>query len=296
MVVILLALASALGLGLYDIAKKRALERSDALPTLVGASLFGALLALPVLAFDALRGGAIRSTLDLRLSELFLISLKSLLVSASWILNYQAQKKLPLSLAASLRSTSPLLTVGFSILFLGERLNLPEALGVLLILASYFALGRAAKFDRIDLLRTPAVGLLALGTLLASTSGLYDKILLGPKRLPPLAVQIVFTFENALILGAFLALVERGAARRRRPVLDRSTFAIAVALLLADVAYFHALAIPEARVSLVSALRRTSILVAFAASALVFREKHLRSKSVPVGLALVGVTLLVAAH
>lgn len=293
---IALALLSALCLGFYDIAKKQALERADALPTLAGASLLGAILAIPVLVFDEFDGGARRSTLDLTGLEFLLVSVKSLLVSASWVLNYQAQKKLPLSLAASLRSTSPLLTVGLSILLLGERLNLPESLGIALILSSYLALGRAAKLDDIDLLRSPAVGLLALGTLLASTSGLYDKLLLGPARLPPLAVQLVFTFENALFLVGFLAFVERRAPRPRRPVLGRWTGAIALALFLADVAYFHALALPEARVSLVSALRRTSVLVAFAASGLLFREKHLRSKSVPVALGLLGVTLLVAAH
>jgi drug/metabolite transporter (DMT)-like permease len=68
---------------------------------------------------------------------------------------------------------------------------------------------------------------------------------------------------------------------------------IALALLLADYAYFSALRSPVALVSLVTSLRRGSTLVAFAGGIVLFHEKNWLKKTPAVLGVLAGIVLTI---
>jgi len=55
---------------------------------------------------------------------------------------------------------------------------------------------------------------------------------------------------------------------------------ISVFLCMADWIYFYALTLPGAMISIVSMVRRSNVLVTFAAGWLIFKEKNLKSKAV----------------
>lgn len=61
---------------------------------------------------------------------------------------------------------------------------------------------------------------------------------------------------------------------------------------LADFAYLMALRDPDAMISVVSMVRRGSVVVSFACGALLFRERNLRAKAVDLILILVGMVFL----
>ena len=67
---------------------------------------------------------------------------------------------------------------------------------------------------------------------------------------------------------------------------------ISVFLSLADFAYLMALRDPDAMISVVSMVRRGSVVVSFACGALLFRERNLRAKAVDLILILVGMVFL----
>jgi eamA-like transporter family len=67
---------------------------------------------------------------------------------------------------------------------------------------------------------------------------------------------------------------------------------ISVFLSLADFAYLMALREPDAMISVVSMVRRGSVVVSFACGALLFRERNLRAKAVDLILILVGMVFL----
>ena len=67
---------------------------------------------------------------------------------------------------------------------------------------------------------------------------------------------------------------------------------ISIFLSAADFAYFYALSIPGAMISIVSMIRRGSVVVSFFVGAMVFHEKNLRSKAVDLALALIGMVFL----
>ena len=60
----------------------------------------------------------------------------------------------------------------------------------------------------------------------------------------------------------------------------------------ADFVYFYALSLPAAMISIVSMVRRSSVIVSFMCGALLFREKNLKSKAIDLLLVLVGMVFL----
>ena len=61
---------------------------------------------------------------------------------------------------------------------------------------------------------------------------------------------------------------------------------------LPDFVYFYALSLDGAMISIVSMVRRGSVIVSFLFGAMVFREKNLQSKAVDLVLVLLGMVFL----
>jgi drug/metabolite transporter (DMT)-like permease len=290
------SLCSALLLGCYDLCTKHAVHGNAVLPVLFFANLCSAGFWLGLMALDA-HGPAPLSEL-LRVAPLTpwqhgQIALKSLIVSLSWISAYFAVKHLPVSVAAPIRATGPIWTLGGALLLLGERPSWLEWAGIVITLASFFSLSLVGRREGIHFHRDKWIGWLALGTLLNAISGLYDKILLGHGGFDAATVQAWFSIYLTLL---FLPLAV-GWLRRWWPRNEfhwrGSIVLMSVFLLVADFLYFNALRDPDALISIVASLRRGSTIVAFAGGLLLFREVNGWRKLPPVLGIVLGVVLTV---
>lgn len=67
---------------------------------------------------------------------------------------------------------------------------------------------------------------------------------------------------------------------------------ISLFLSAADFVYFYALSLPGAMISIVSMIRRGSVVVSFFCGAAVFKEKNLKSKALDMLLVLLGMLFL----
>ena len=56
--------------------------------------------------------------------------------------------------------------------------------------------------------------------------------------------------------------------------------------------YFYALSLPGAMISIVSMVRRGSVIVSFLFGALFFHERNLKSKAIDLALVLIGIVFL----
>jgi drug/metabolite transporter (DMT)-like permease len=292
-----LSLISALFLGLYDVCQKHALRENPVVPVLListatGASVWGSLLLLqavrPELCPALLRVPALDGLAHAQLL------LKSAIVAASWLCTYVAVKNLPISLAAPIRSTSPLWTLAAALVLLGERPSWLQLLGVLTTLLSFFGLSLVGRLEGVHFHRNRWVGWMILGTLLAATSGLYDKLLLGRLKLPPATVQAWFSIYLVVLFTPLALWWRHRHGRDATPSRFEFRFSmplLALCLLCADFAYFWALTEPAGLVSLVASIRRGATLIAFAAGVLVFKEPNALKKLGPVLGIMAGIAL-----
>ncbi len=290
------SLVSAMFLGCYELSTKHAVRDNAVLPVLFfanvsSASVWSLLLVTPSVAPGLLPAGLQVASLSL-FQHAQLLG-KSALVATSWVCSYFAIKHLPVSLASPVRATGPVWTLFGAMLVLGERPTWLQGLGVTITLASFVGLSLAGRHEGIHFHRNQWFGFLLAGTLLGGLSGLYDKFLLGRAGFNAATVQCWFSVYLAalflpLAVGWKLRWWPRHLFHWRWSILWMSLF-----LLLADFVYFDALRNPAALVSLVSSLRRGSILVAFAGGIFLFKEQNGRAKLPGVLGVLLGIVLTI---
>ncbi len=288
---ITLAVFSAFCLGIYDIFKKISLRGNNVLTVLLLNTVFGAALMSPVVVGNIIDGswgfgGNAASHL--------LILLKSGIVLASWTMGYFAMKHMPLTITGSINATRPVLVLVGALLIFGERLNALQWVGIVLGFVSLFLISRIGRKEGFSLTGSKWIWLALGATVMGAVSGLYDKYLL--RSLPALEVQAWYSLYQVAIMAATIALLRRSGHADSTPFRWRWTIpCIAIFLTAADLAYFYCLSLPGAMISVVSMIRRGSVLVSFLYGAVVLREKHIGLKLIDLAILLLALVLLVVA-
>lgn len=289
-----LAFLSAALLGLYDVAKKKSLSGNAVLPVLLLNTLFSSLLFLPAILsaelglgwFDSTPLAASRGTAEAHA----LVAVKSVIVLTSWIFGYFGMKHLPLTIVGPVNATRPVLVLVGALAVFGERLNGFQWIGVALALTSLVLLSRSGRREGVDFRHNVWILCLAAAAVTGAASGLYDKYIMT--RLDPAFVQ---SWNNLYQLGMMAVVTALLWLPRRAASPFRWSWAIpliSVFLSAADFAYFCALREPDAMISVVSMVRRGSVVVSFLCGALLFGERNLRAKAVDLGFVLLGMLFL----
>jgi len=292
----LLALSSALFLGCYDISKKISVRNNAVLPVVWMATGFSLLFVSPAFVLSRLGTLSPGSTFYVSIpptSLLAPIALKSLVIGTSWSLSYFALKHLPVSVVSPIRASAPFFTLLGAIIWLGEIPRPLQALGLFIILGSWFWFSFTGKKEGIHFMRNKWIGFIFLATLLGSLSGLMDRYFLQNSSIEPMSLQFWFLFLLWLFLG-FVVLVF-WVPRRQQNTPFQWTWgipAVGLFLTLADIAWFNALTRPDALVALATGLRRTSVVVSFVVGGILFKELNKRQKAWAVLGILVGALLI----
>lgn len=281
-----LAFLSAFLLGFYDVSKKYSLRNNAVIPILFLNTLFCSLIFLP-LAFRTPFGGW---------EVQRYILLKACIVLSSWLLGYIGIKNLPITIVGPINATRPVMVLVGALIIFGERLNLMQWAGVLLAILSFFLLSRSGKKEGIDFKHNRWILCTVGAAILGAISGLYDKYLMATESglgLPRLTVQCWYNFYQCIMMGAMLLLLWWPKRKESTPFKWRwNILLISVFLSVADYVYFYSLSLDGALISVVSMVRRSSVLVSFVLGALLFHEKNLRSKAIDLALVLLSMLLL----
>ena len=297
---LILAFVSATFLGLYDTSKKASLKENAVLPVLWLNTVFSTLIFSPFLVDYAAGAGWFDGTMfstetglpaEETLRAHVLIILKAFIVLSSWIFGYFGLKHLPLTLVGPINATRPVLVLVGAMLIFGERLNLYQWTGVLLTIVSIYIMSRAGKKENIDFKRNKWVWCVAGATIMGAVSGLYDKFIM--KSMSPMFVQSWFNFYQMIIMTAICMLLWYPKRSQTTPFVWRWAIPlISVFICIADFAYFSSLNDADSMISVVSLVRRSSVIVSFICAAIIFKERNLRAKALDLLLILIGMAFI----
>ena len=292
---LLLAFTSAVLLGLYDVAKKQSLKDNAVLPVILLNTLFSSLFFLPVILSAECGWGWFDGTmLEMPTGDgraHLLVAVKSAIVLTSWIFGYCGIKHLPITIAGPINATRPVMVLVGAMLVFGERLNALQWVGVLLAVVSLFMLSRAGKREGVDFTHNIWIACVLMSAVTGAVSGLYDRYIM--RELDSVFVQSWYNLYQLAMMSVTVGLMYLfNPANRARFHWSWAIPMISVLITVADFAYFSALSEREAMISIVSMIRRGSVVVSFACGALLFREKNLRSKAVDLALILTGMIFL----
>lgn len=295
------AFLSAALLGFYDAFKKEALSGNAVLPVLFLNTMFCSVIFLPLIlasAYTDLLDGSVFYVPTAGWEVHKYILLKSCIVLSSWVFGYFGMKNLPLTIVGPINATRPVMVLIGAFLFFGERLNVWQWIGVLLAVASFFMLSRSGKKEGIDFKTNSWIWMIVAAAALGAVSGLYDKYLMAPVGaggvgLNQMIVQSWYNIYQFFMMGAMLLLIWWPTRKRTTPFhWHWSIVCVSIFLSAADFVYFYALTIPGAMISIVSMIRRGSVVVSFLFGAVAFHEKNLKAKVVDLALVLLGMVFL----
>lgn len=273
-----MTLGSALLLGIYDVMKKSALKRNGVLWVLLIATAFSTLLLCPFL-----KPGSMEDHLHLML--------KAVLVTTSWVSGLVGIKLLPITTASTLKASRPFFVVLFSILLFGEQLNGWQWGGVALALVALTLLSLSSKKEGISFAHSKGVAAMVVSIFAGVASALYDKAIVVD--MDPLFLQSWANLYITIIL-AICVLVKalHDGAQRERFQWDWLLVGIAIFITGADALYFFALKQEGALLSIISLIRRCSVVVTFVLGAIVFKENKIKEKSIDLAILLAAMGLL----
>lgn len=298
---LILAFLSATLLGFYDAFKKKALSGNAVIPVLFLNTLFSSLIFVPFIVTSYTTNvldGTIFHVATGGWEVHRYIILKSIIVLSSWTFGYFGMKHLPLTIVGPINATRPVMTLVGAMLVYGEVLNLYQWTGVILAVISFFMLSKSGKKEGIDFKHDKWIYFIVLAAILGAISGLYDKYLMaspqnGGVGLDRMIVQSWYNIYQLVMMGVMMMILWWPTRHKTTPFRRHwSIIFISIFLSAADFVYFYALSIPGAMISIVSMVRRGSVIVSFLFGAALFHEKNLKAKFVDLLLVLLGMIFL----
>lgn len=274
-------IGSALLLGLYDVAKKQSLKKNGVLYILFFSTLLSTLFLSPW--FKSGSG-----------SDYLTLVVKAVLVTTSWISGLAALKLLPLTTASTIKASRPVFVLLFSIILFHERLNAMQWIGSIIVLTSLFLLSQSSKKEGISFVKNKGILFISIAVLTGVLSALYDKHILSQRHLDQMFVQCWTNLFITVLLGICL-IYQKIREKDKMPKFtwDWIIPVIAICITIADFLYFYALTLDGALLSVISMVRRASVLVPFIFGALFFHEKNIKGKAIDLTILLIGMVIIV---
>ena len=155
-----LALISGILLGFYDISTKKALTKSNLLHVLALYTFFNFVLV----SFE------FRNALNTGLPSIALIFFKSVLVYTAWILGFIAIRSLPISIISPFSTLNPVFSILFGIAILHEKLLGLQIAGIIVVLGSYYLIGKAGAVEVRGLFRNKYLYFMAGSTFFSAVT------------------------------------------------------------------------------------------------------------------------------
>ena len=292
-----LGLLAALFLGLHNLCKKHAVQGNEVFPVLLGTVSSSFLFLLPFF-IGSIYFPEFTKNLGFYIAPIpwethGFIFIKSAIMASSWVLAYQALKHLPITIVTPIRSAGPFFTFIGAILIYDERPNGLQWVGFFLIIFSVMLYSKIGKKEGINFKNNKWIFAIIAATFLGASSGLYDKFLIQNLLLAPQTLLFWFSFYVILILLVILSITWFPFVEKRKAFIWRWTIpAVGVLLSSADYFYFKALQDPEALIMLLSAIKRSQIIIAVVVGGLIFKEQNKRKKLVPLFGIMLGVFLI----
>ncbi|WP_405291414.1 EamA family transporter [Algibacter sp. Ld11] len=292
-----LGLLAALFLGLHNLCKKHAVQGNEVFPVLLGTVSSSFLFLLPFF-IGSIYFPEFTKNLGFYIAPIpwethGFIFIKSAIMASSWVLAYQALKHLPITIVTPIRSAGPFFTFIGAILIYDERPNGLQWVGFFLIIFSVMLYSKIGKKEGINFKNNKWIFAIIAATFLGASSGLYDKFLIQNLLLDPQTLLFWFSFYVILILLVILSITWFPFVEKRKAFIWRWTIpAVGVLLSSADYFYFKALQDPEALIMLLSAIKRSQIIIAVVIGGLIFKEQNKRKKLVPLFGIMLGVFLI----
>ena len=277
---IIFILFSAIFLGIYEIFKKISLNKSSIYEILFFYCFSSFILSLIF----------IKQSFSIPLWAIGLLLIKSIIIVINWLLVMKAVEKLDVSVTTPFGLFTSVLVMVLSYFIFDDKITWVHIasigfIGTGIILVSL--LERKTKNNEFNFM--PFI-LLIIGTSLGAISAILDKYLISVKNVNSRGMILWFFLFNSLIYGIIYFIKNKKIDFKKMGENYWITLT-GGSIFLADLTYYYSIDMDGASLSIISILRKLSIVIATILASVFLKEKYLINKLLILSFMLVGVAL-----
>ena len=225
--------------------------------------------------------------------DIAFILIKSGIIVFNWLLVMKALKKLDVGIVVSFSLLNTILVVFGSHFIYKEKLSLVHFISLIIISIGVIFISRLDKKDSKEKEtkeRLIPFGILILSCLLGSASVLFDKYLLNVREISSRSVLVWCLLFNTIIYGVIYFCKNKKIEFK---VIKNNYWVVftGVGIAMADILYYYSINVIGAQLSIISIVRKLSVVVATLGASIFLHEKGLFKKLLILGLMLIGVAL-----
>ena len=300
MIWVLLVLAYGIIKGLREVLKKKALETSSTIEVLFLYTFISFLLVTP----------EIRNASGLPAGTLLFIAVKSLVIFIAWMAGFTAVKNMPVGLYGLLDQSRVVFSMLLGLFILNETMGGGQIVGLMLVLAGLIMLKFTPKdkaaapmsFNGTEESKKGSVGtgggqtkfviLTLLSAFLNAVSGMFDKMLMSDPVLTDGALQFWYMLFLVIYYALFI-VIRRPGIRWRKALKNGWIWILAILFVIADRLLFIANGDPASKMTVMTLIKQSCVLVTVIGGRIVFKEKHTGYRLLCAGTVIAGILISV---
>jgi drug/metabolite transporter (DMT)-like permease len=267
--------------GAREIVKKKALERSSVLEVLFFYTAIGFLFVLP----------EIPKAFDMDMSLLPMVFVKSFIIFISWLCGYAAISKMPISMYCVTDLARVLFATLLGIIVLGESFTFYQGIGLSLVMAGLVLVNlqkKGAK-GRVEFKYV----LLALVSCLGNAvSGVMDKIIMK-REITSGQLQFWYMLFLLLLYLGFMIFHTVRVEKIDWKSLKTNYWipVLSIMFMIGDRALFIANGMADSRVTVMTLLKQSCVLVSILGGFIFFKEKKIGYRLLCAGVVVAGIAI-----
>jgi len=272
-------LCSACLMGIFEIVKKLSLKKSSVYEMLCLYCMCGFGLSLIFT----------KTALEMSIVDIFFVFIKSVVIVCNWTLVTKAVEKLDVSITAPFGLFTSVIVVIFSAVIFKEKITLAHILSMLFIGGGILLLTKLEKGDKKGIDMRYIIYLL-IGTTLGGVSALLDKEFISGRNMDYRGLLFWFFFFLS-VFYSIICLIKNKKIEFTKIKSNYWIFFTALMLFLSDIAYYISIGMVDSKISIISILRKFSVVIATVLASVFLHEKHLVKKLLILLLMLIGVAM-----
>lgn len=267
-------------LGVYYCSKKKAVEKNSICEVLAIFSTISFFIIATIT----------RDAFNMEMKYLFIIIIKSIIITVAWLLELKAMKKMSVSIYSIVRLSSIIFTIILSIIFLGEKITATLLIGAIIVIIGLYLVNRISYKSNNKEASLNVIIILLISCFLSSISALIDKKILIYIN----SGQLQFWFLFCLTIMYWIVLYTRKKKINVKILKNNYWILVsAFALTVGDRFLFLATEIPESKISIIMIIKQLSVIETIILGRFFFREKNTVKKLLYSIFIIVGVVLTV---
>ncbi len=276
---ILFVILSAIFLGSYEVVKKVSLKRSSIYETLFFYCLISCCLSLIFIKYAFIPPFV----------DICFVFLKSIIIVVNWVLVMKAVEKLDVGITTPFSLFTMILVIVLSYFLFDEKFTWIHFGSIFFVSLGIVLLTLLDKKEKKENHFIYIVYML-IGTSLGAISAILDKYLISYREVSHYSILIWFFFFLSIIYGIIYFIKEKHINFR----VVKSNYWIALTgifIFMADLTYYISIGCNNSSLSIISILRKLSIVVATILASIFLKEKNLVKKLLILMVMLIGVAL-----